>query len=105
MHIKWWGHNNRKQFASAHEHWYNFGCDIPYWIGERSNSITERSNCIGELFNSIRELTKSFALLCNWIREHFNSIKELSNKANKLESQIDINSINKRALQLIRELN
>ena len=30
-HIFWWRHNNRKQSASAREHWCDVSCDIPYW--------------------------------------------------------------------------
>ena len=29
-HIFWWRHNNRKQSASAREHWCEISCDIPY---------------------------------------------------------------------------
>ena len=30
-HIFWWHHDNRKQSASACEHWSDVSCDIPYW--------------------------------------------------------------------------
>ena len=31
-HILWWRQNNWKQSAGAREHWYDVGCDIPYYI-------------------------------------------------------------------------
>ena len=32
-HIFWWRHDNRKQSASAREHWCDVSCDFPYYMG------------------------------------------------------------------------
>ena len=38
-HIFWWRHDNRKQSASAREHWCEVSCDIPYSEWQLSNSF------------------------------------------------------------------
>ena len=42
-HIFCWRHENRKQSASAREHWCDVSCDIPYWTYMYSNVETNLS--------------------------------------------------------------